>query len=465
MRDIDPHDASIGLLSAILLAPQSIGAAETKLTASDFNNPTHGELFSLLVDMHHACESICDTALVISRLRDSGLLKRLGGPNLFKTTFLNESAPQNAEHYARHVRRFAVRRQLQELATEFSSRAKDEDPKDVGEWMRFELAAIESKASEHNNVSGLGEACTGLLREIHETRIHGKSPGLLTGIGPFDDSYGGLLPNRLYVVAARPGIGKSSISQQFGENIAAANHAALFVSLEMSSHEIAARYLAKRTGINGKFLTSHTIMDSEIGAIEMAVEEAMAIPFFISEPTGRRSTIEAICADARVQKSTRNISVLLVDYLQIVEPSDPRQSEYDKVTMATRAFKQLSRELKIPVVLLSQLSRKGEDGPEPRRPRLSDLRSSGSIEQDADAVVLLHDEGGGDISMIVAKMRGGERSETKLRFDGPTCQFSSPPVEDSTRYGSDFADQHVDRPANARWEDTGFLRSQDHDPF
>lgn len=445
MRDIAPHDAAVGLLTGMLLTPQVIPTIETTVMASDFESRDHGDMFLLLADMQQAGESIRDVSLVMSRMRQSGLMERLGGARQFQSEFLNVRAGENAKHYATQVRRFAVHRQLNKLASEFAARARtSEHPGELAEWMRFELSAIESRASADNHIKSIGQACTDLATDIRKTIASGLSPALPTGIDEFDDKYDGLFPSKLYIVAARPGGGKSSWSQQVGENISEANSGALFVSLEMSSDEFASRYLAKRTGINSKYLSSHIVGDSELRQVDESAKAAESVPFFISEPSGRHSTVEAICAEARVQKATRGIAVLIIDYLQIIEPSNPKQSEYEKVTLATRAFKQLSRELKIPVVLLSQLSRKGEgDGRKEasrvREPRLSDLRSSGSIEQDADCVIFLHDEGDGNVRFIVAKMRGAERHEATLKFHGPSCSFKSQPIADNPNFNQEFA--------------------------
>lgn len=449
MRSIDAAESSRGLLSAILLDPRTIPLVESIVVPEDFDDADHRRLFNLLVEMNRAGESVRDTRLVMNRLRASGVLDALGGPDRFKLDYLNDRASENAATYARQVRGFAVNKQVAELSIDFAKRTErnDIDADSVLSWLRAELGGIESKASDQSHVSTIGEACAGLMQDIDATVSSGQSAGLPTGITQFDDVYGGLYRSRLYVPAAGPGRGKSSLAQQIGENIAASNRGAFYVSLEMSRAELAGRYLARQTRINAKYILSHAITPSDQRCLTKATEKSQGVPFLISEPFGRQATVEAICSSARVRKATDDISVVIIDYLQIIEPSTPKQTEYEKVTLATRAFKQLSRELAIPVVLLSQLNRRPEsDGKEPRRPRLSDLRSSGSIEQDADAVLFLHDEGGGLVRLIVAKMRGAEKSDAiLLRFDGPLCEFQNPAIEDDPNFNDAFAEY-------AHWE-------------
>lgn len=457
MRSIDPTEAEQGLLAAMLLDPMTIATIETTVFRDDFGRDddgrsSRGDFFDLLCEINRAGHSVRDVRFVLNQLRASGLLDRLGGPRVFNEVYNVDRTPENAKTYAQWVRDHSVKRQLRKLASSFSNRVLRgvDSASSLAQWARTELDAIESRASDASHLSTIGEACSGLVAEIQHSKATGTNSLIETGIDFLDETYGGLQAGRLYVIAARPGGGKSCLSQQLGENIADRNHAALFVSLEMSTAELASRYLARRTGINSKYISSHAVDDQDEQMLVDATARAQCVPFFISVPLGRKATVDAICADARVQKATNNISVLLVDYLQITESDQSRKNEeeYERVTKATRAFKQLSRELEIPVVLLSQLNRDSDKvgadkkgvPAKPRRPRLSDLRSSGSIEQDADCVMFLHDEGRGLVSLIVAKMRGGERDETLLRFDGPTCSFSPAPITDHENHHDEFTE-------------------------
>ncbi|OYP38903.1 replicative DNA helicase [Rhodopirellula sp. MGV] len=440
MSEIETSVAEIGLINSMLLAPATITQTCLTVTESDIVCEVRRELFSMLVDMNEAGEAIRDEVLVMSRIRDSGLLDRLGGVKGFRQ-YQNAEAAPNAKLYAAAVRRNAVRRQICQLASQFQARAYDGDPGELADWLRSELGAIESRATETVHISQLSQCCADLIGAIEQTQRDGGSPCVPTGIEWFDAVYRGLQPGRVYVMAARPGVGKSAMLQQIAEFIASHSHGAHFVSLEMPRAEIASRYLARQTGINSKFLSGHTVdLEQHGGRLVEAECASQSMPMTISEPIGRRATLNAICAEARVMKATHNIKLLACDYLQIIEPANSKQSEYERVSEATRAFKQLSRELGIPILLLSQLNRETEKGKEMRRPRNSDLRGSGSIEQDADCVILLHQESKTRVHFHVSKMRGAERGETFLKFDGATCTFSPEPIEDDPKYHPEFGD-------------------------
>ena len=456
MSQTTPQAAYRGLVASMLLNPSVIGVVDQGVTVDDvvlacieaarsdttFDADANAKLFSLVIDMHQAGQSVLDVRLVVDHLRTSGILAMVGGAAAFSQSYLWPQATENVKHYIDAVRQIAVAARIRKLGTRFAIKTESEfDNETLTRWLRCEVDSLQSQVSSGSHTSNLHEVCERLCEEISKSHESGEHPSIPTGIEFLDATYGGFFPSCLYVVAARPGGGKSSLSQQIGEHIAYENEGTLFISLEMSRLEVAARYLSRRTGINNKFIRNHILEPEDIDQIRTATEAAKDIPFWISEPTGRHATMESICAEARVHHTTHGLTALVIDYLQIIEPSHAKQVDYDKVTQATRSFKQLARELEIPVILLSQLSRKGEaDGKqtEAREPRLSDLRASGSIEQDADGVIFAHQLDGRLCRLIVAKMRGGEQSREELEFDGPTCTFHPAPASAMGNYASEF---------------------------
>lgn len=437
MRDINQAEAEIGVIAAILERPDAMHEAQATITADDFakdgeGRSTNGEAFAMLSKIDDAGLSLQDAAMVVDQFRSAGLIDRIGGIEVFRETYLRPNANLNVEHYAQAVRSYSARRRLLQLQRRVAGDAGRDiaDPVEYVCRLRLELDAIEQAATTDSHIIPIGTACKRLRGEIAETKRTGGTVGLDTGIQWFDERYG-LHPRKLYVLAARPGNGKTSLGQQFAETIAGENVGTLLVSLEMGHDEIAARYLSRASDINSKAIGNHCTTDIEDDRIGRAADAAERLPFFVSCPRApRRMTSESIIAESRLMAATKGISMVVIDYLQIIEPSSGQKSEYDKVTAATRQFKQLSRELNIPVLLLSQLSRKGDEGGKVREPILSDLRSSGSIEQDADGVLLLHNAdptasgSTRQVELIIAKMRGGELDRTTLTFDGPTTSFS-----------------------------------------
>lgn len=453
MRDIAQADAEIGVIAAILERPDALHEAQAIISADDFGKEldgrsTNGEAFTLLSKIDDAGQSLHDVALIAGQFRSSGLIDRIGGIEVFRETYLRPGANLNAEHYAQAVRAHSARRRLSRLQKRIACESDRDiaDPLDYVQRLRLELETIEHAATTDTHILSIGTACQRLRNEIAETKRTGGTVGLDTGIRWFDERFG-LHPRKLYVLAARPGNGKTSLGQQFAETIAAENVGTLLFSLEMGHDEIAARYLSRVLDINSKAIGNHCTTDIDDDRIGRAADDAEHLPFFVSCPRDPRlMTTESIVAESRLMAATKGISMVVIDYLQIVEPSDRHQNEYDKVTAATRRFKQLSRELNIPVVLLSQLSRKGDDGGKVREPRLSDLRSSGSIEQDSDGVMFLHNAdptatgSTRQVELIVAKMRGGELDSTTLTFDGPTTSFAESNNADKPKPHDEFAD-------------------------
>ena len=252
--------------------------------------------------------------------------------------------------------------------------------------------------------------------------------------------YGGLRCGGSYVLAARPGQGKSALMKQIANSLDMRGKPALLVSLEMETHEIATRILSERTEIDGKFFEvdengKSALRPEQIEFLREVVDDARLSVLHISAPKGRAATMEAIAAQARLARAKYGIQLLAVDYLQIMQKSSPRQSDYELVTANSKAFKQLARELGIVVLVLSQLNRENDRGNEPRRPRLSDLRDSGAIEQDADGVIMLHrtTAHGDDFELLIQKWRNDSPGRFNVRLVGKLTKFEAAPAHLSPR--------------------------------
>lgn len=423
---LESNPAERGLIASILLDPSTIPDVESIVNPDDLIGPGRSRLVAMIFDMHRAGESLRDPHMLWTRIMSSGLLEELGGTVQFREDYMLQDTEPNAAVYARQVRSHSLNRQAVALVSEAESRlTTSDDVSKTVRWLRDQLSAIESMVDAQSDFS-LGQACDKVIASIETSRSLGKSHGVPTGVDWFDNSHGGLQPGRLYVIAARPGVGKTSLAQQMGEEIAANGEGVFMVSLEMSDEELAGRFLSRKTGINGKFINGHAVNKDDIAEMKVAAKEAHSLPFTISVPNGRRKTVSAICANVRLKKTTHDISAVVIDYLQIIDGESSQQREYDRLTEATKKFKELSRELKIPVILLSQVGRAYETR-DTEAPKLSDLKGTGSIEQDADAVLFLHRlDDPTKAQLTVAKIRGGETGFTVLDFDGPRCAFRNP---------------------------------------
>jgi replicative DNA helicase len=243
-----------------------------------------------------------------------------------------------------------------------------------------------------------------------------------TGVADLDALTGGLQPGDLVVIAARPGVGKTGLALALVRHAAGLGHPALFCSIEMGRGELAARLLSAHTGVAGQLIRHGAVNASELRRLGDAVGEFAGLPAWIDDSPAQ--SVLRIAANARRLKRQRGLALVAVDYLQLVEPEERGVPRHEQVAAASRRLKALARELEVPLVALAQLNRESESRTD-RRPRLSDLRESGQVEQDADVVVLLSRvEGRPDAILLdVAKQRNGPTGEAVVRFDRERMRF------------------------------------------
>jgi replicative DNA helicase len=448
MRDPDEiPEAETSVLGSVLLAPEVLGDVTPILRASDFYSESHRIVYTSMVLLHEAGKP-SDVTLLVAHLRQSGQFEKVGGAGYLAK--LSRAVPNaaHAVHYARIVVEASRVRRIKRAATEAIQEADgtDNDSGAILGALRAKLDQIEAEASSHGTTS-LHEAARQRLELLENPQGSDLGRLIATGVECIDETYGGFRAAGLYVVAARPGRGKSALAKQIANSLDYRNHPVLFISLEMEPHEIAARVLSERTGIDGKRFDVGEdgrciLTEDELGRVQTAVEDCRSSVIHFQAPTGRNATIEGISALARYWKARHGLAVLVIDYLQLVAKSDRRQSDYEKATACSQASKAIARELGIAVLMLSQLNRDIERGQsKPRRPRLSDLRDSGAIEQDADAVIFLHqpDESSNDYELIVDKWRNDSRGIINVRLLGELTRFDPPAIEDDPNYPPEFA--------------------------
>lgn len=286
------------------------------------------------------------------------------------------------------------------------------------------LGAVIDREAERESFT-FGEAARSFLN-ILEGRLSGESDVTAkTSIDALDSSMaGGLRANQLVILAARPSVGKTSLATQMAWTAAAGDEAeVLFVSLEMSKEELVERIISQETGIPG-----HAIRDGNLSAAErnQIVEWAgRAQNVCLTVVDKATQGVRSIAATCRREKRKRGLKLVIVDYLQLIEPDDPRMIREQQVAKIARQLKLLSKEIGVPIVVLCQLNRAMEK--ENRAPRLSDLRESGAIEQDADVVVFLwkpDEERPNEIEAIIAKQRAGPVGSTRLHWTRETMVFT-----------------------------------------
>lgn len=435
-----PHspEAEAALLGSMILDSRVIGDVIQVITdAGDFYKPAHAAIYQVLVEAYDRNEPV-DLVQLSQRLRDRGLLEEVGGVPYLVELAESVPSPANAVYYAKEVRQKAQLRRLIDAAGRilqdaFTSADPADQILDRAEKEIFQVA--ESRLSQE--ATDLGT----LVQELYDQLAarHGQGPmltGLETGFHDLDELTSGLQKGEMIVIAGRPSMGKTALALSMAEHIAIVRKqpAAIF-SLEMSRQQLAQRLLCSRSGVDSHRVRRNMIREEEFHSLVMAVSELAESRLFIDDTPG--ITLLALRAKARRLVVQHDVRVIFIDYLQLMS-SPGAESRQQEVSELSRGIKALARELNIPVVCLSQLNRSPENR-EGHRPRMSDLRESGSIEQDADVIMLLHREEYyhdeewkrenpdkvGVAEVIVAKQRNGPVGTVELQFNPSLAKFNN----------------------------------------
>jgi replicative DNA helicase len=431
-----PQDlaAEQSVLGGMLLSKDAIADVIEILKAGDFYRPAHATIFDAILDLYGRGEP-ADPVTVAAALADGGGLARVGGASYLHTLISLVPTAANAGYYARIVAERAVLRRLIEAGTRIvqlgqgaaSGQGRDvDDVVDMAQQAVYEVT--ERRTSEDYTV--LEELLQPTMDEIEAIGAHGGvMSGVPTGFVDLDRLTNGLHPGQLIVVAARPGLGKSTFGLDVSRS-ASIRHgltSAIF-SLEMSKIEITMRLLSAEAKVPLHHLRSGQLSEDDWTKLARRMGEVSEAPLYIDDSPNM--TMMEIRAKARRLKQRHDLRLIVLDYLQLMSSPKRTESRQQEVSELSRGLKLLAKELEVPVIAVSQLNR----GPEQRtdkRPQLSDLRESGSIEQDADAVILLHREDyyekesprAGEADFIVAKHRNGPTDTITVAFQGHFSRF------------------------------------------
>lgn len=425
-------EAEVSLLGAMLIDNTVVDTALECLTAESFCKTPHREIFQTVVDLYDRNQAV-DLVLLKDELERRGKLENVGGRDYLME--LEESVPAvaNAEYYAHIIRDNAIKRGLVEAAIKIQQETyENKDDVDTlldkSERLIFDVAE-KKHASTTVHIADLLRDTFDRLEKINDRR--GRLTGVGTGFYDLDDRTCGLQPSQLIVVAGRPSMGKSSLVLNIMQHVGTVEKlpVALF-TLEMSAEQIAQNMLCSYARLNTHKMRKGGLQNEEWGKLTSAAEKLSPAKMFIDDAQGGLS-IMALRAKARRMKVQHDIKLLVVDYLQLME-SRGAENRQQEISVISRGLKTLAMELKIPVIAVSQLNRAVEMR-EDRRPRMSDLRESGSIEQDADIVLLLHREGHyfpdkknpRDAELNIAKQRNGPTGTVHLTFLTECMRFES----------------------------------------
>ncbi|WP_313279518.1 replicative DNA helicase [Timonella senegalensis] len=428
-----PQDlaAEQSVLGGMLMSKDAIADVISQIKAHDFYKPAHETIFDAIIDLYGHGEP-ADAITVVAELNKRGELSRIGGAPYIHDLIAMVPTAANAGYYARIVRERSIMRRLVEAGTRIVQLGYATDGADVDEVVNNAQAEVynvtENQQSEDYVV--IGDFISDAIDEIEaaQNRTEGMV-GVPTGFADFDRLTNGLHPGQMIVIAARPAMGKSTLGIDFVRS-AAIKHGqtAVVFSLEMSRNEIAMRVIAAEARIHMQKLRNGDMDESDWQRLAAAQTKMQDAPLFIDDSPNM--SLMEIRAKCRRLKQRHDLKLVVIDYLQLMSSGKRVESRQQEVSEFSRALKLLAKELEVPVIAISQLNR----GPEQRtdkRPAISDLRESGSIEQDADMVVLVHRPDAyekehpraGEADLIVAKHRNGPTADITVAFQGHYSRF------------------------------------------
>lgn len=438
-------EAEQAVLGAIFLNTDALADAMEYVEADDFYRRSHQLLFQAMVDLNNNSEAI-DVLTVQNYLSTNNQLDDVGGVVYIAELATSVPTAANAGYYAKIVEEKSMLRRLISTATNIITQANNNDD-DVPALLDSAERQI-MDVSERRNRSGFREIKDVLNEALNDVdRLSQQSEditGLPTGYREFDKMTAGLQPDNLIILAARPAVGKTAFALNIAQNVATSTDTSVAIfSLEMSAESLVNRMLCAEGSINANHLRTGQLDEGEWQNLIVAMGALSNTSIFIDDTPGiKMAEIRAKCR--RLAKEKGNLGLVVIDYLQLIEGSN-KESRQQEVSEISRQLKKLAKELGVPILALSQLSR-GVEQRQDKRPVLSDIRESGSIEQDADIVAFLYrddyyergesksddseddeplNQDVGEVELIIEKNRAGARGTVKLLFIKSYNKFSN----------------------------------------
>jgi replicative DNA helicase len=434
---LPPQDlnAEQSVLGGMLLSKDAIeDVIDSSMQPRDYYRPAHEVIHQAILHLYGQGEP-ADPITVAAELTKRGEIERVGGASYLHTCVQATPTAANAEYYAEIVHERGVLRRLTEAGTRINQmgHAAEGDIDDIKNRAEAELLDALKGPEQTAGYAYVREDVPGFWDRL-DARMKGgadKMTGLPTGFTDLDSLTNGLQPGQLIVVGARPAMGKSTLALDFARSCAVKHgRPAAFFSLEMGRSEITERLYSAESRVALHHIKSGSVTEEDLTRMANKTPIIDAAPLIVDDSPNL--TLFEIRSRARRIKQAKGLDLLIVDYLQLMQPGGSRRTDtrQEEVSDMSRNLKLLAKELEIPVIALSQLNR----GPEQRtdkRPQMSELRESGAIEQDADMVILLHREDAyekespraGEADLIVAKHRNGPTAEVTVAFQGHYSRF------------------------------------------
>lgn len=426
-----PHsiEAEKSILGSMLLSRPAVEQAMETLRGEDFYLARHQDIFDAIRSLYERGEAV-DSVTVIDALDRAGKLAAAGGVMYITELSLFVPSAANAAHYIRIVEERSVMRQLIDASSAiasdaFSGEKSLEQILDDAERAIFNIS-MKKTSDTMVHIRETLMACYNRVGEL--MKLNGALTGVTTGFRDLDELTSGLQPSDLVIIAGRPSMGKTAFALNLAQNAAIKGKKTVCLfSLEMSREQLVQRMLCSDSGVNMQSVRTGSISDMDLVKIATSLDPLSKADIYIDDSPG--CGVAEIRSKCRRLKSRTGLDMIVIDYLQLMQTSGKHDNRVLEISETTRKLKIMARELNVPVILLSQLSR----GPEQRsdhRPVMADLRESGAIEQDADVIMLLYRPAVYDQSddntteVIVAKHRNGPTATVKLAWLGEVARFA-----------------------------------------
>lgn len=435
---VPPHDdeAEMAVLGGMLLSKDAIGEVTQMLDVTDFYQPKHQTIYDAIINLFSNSQNV-DVVIVANELMKDGDLDKVGGADYLHTLVAFVPTAANATYYAEIVHQRAILRNVIAAGTKIAQlgySAEGSQAEDVVNLAQAEVYEM-STGRVKQDYEAIGPVVHDTLEQLDKLQNGDMQTGVPTGFRDIDDVTQGLQPGQMIVVAGRPAMGKSTLGIDFARAASLHHNMTTIVfSLEMSKVELAQRIISAETNIPlAAMRRADDITPDRWNTLNDFWSKLQNAPLFIDDSPNM--SLMEIRAKCRRLKQTNDLKLVVIDYLQLMSSGKQVESRQQEVSEFSRALKLLAKELEVPVVALSQLNR----GPEMRndkKPQLSDLRESGSIEQDADVVMLVHrpdfydkEDRPGEADIIMAKHRNGPTETFHLAFLGAYSKFKDMPQD------------------------------------
>ncbi len=436
---LPPHDleAEQSVLGAMLINPNAITAVAETLSSDDFYRDTHRLIYKAILTLYDKGQEV-DVVTLSAQLEREGVLERAGGREFVHTLAEFVPAAANAAHYAGIVREQSVLRALIRVGNEIAELGYQHpgDTPTLLDRCEQKVFAIQQqrRTSEFQHIKDV------LIRNFEHLdamqQAQGGVSGVATGFEGIDKLTGGFQRANLIVLAARPGVGKTSLALNIAQNVSVEGRAPVAIfSLEMSAQELGERMMCSSARVSSHKLRTGSLSGDDYAKLVQAAGELEKADLFIDDTAGLN--MFELRAKARRLKTKSPLSLVIVDYLQLMSGDGRADNRQQEVANISRSMKQLARELEVPIIAVSQLNRSPEARAD-REPQLADLRESGAIEQDADMVMFIYEDPSdpsskGVVKLKIAKNRNGPTDTIRLGF-----------VRDYTKFRTLSRDDYAD---------------------